>query len=233
MVAEMLPSPRVERRIDRRHRLCHRWPVGIRQIHLDVHQPSTLQTLNVAQMGAVAAREPSVSSFVTVTSYDVLALPLRVDAGGPFWMPPILLSVSAQALREFPRYARAATAPRVSRWPRCLRIEGIGSRERNQCARSRLAWIDRWGTWAQVGGNWIAAQQLVDPRRRVSGWSDGLTIHNRLDVEDGVRVRGIPQRRCVSRTSTMRRRASTTYAASRSISMRSALLRCRDTAAKA
>ena len=31
--------------------------------------------------------------------------------------------------------------------------------------RRRLAWIDRWDTWAQIGGYWIAAQQLVDPHR--------------------------------------------------------------------
>ena len=84
----------------------------------------------------------------------------------------------------------------VSRWPRCFRIEGIGSKERNQCAGSRLAWIDRWGTLAQVGGNWIAAQRLVDPRREYPpgpvGFPSGLLELNIGENADDLNLASSP-----------------------------------------
>ena len=42
--------------------------------------------------------------------------------------------------------------------------------------RRRLAWIDRWGTRAQIGGYWIAAQQLVDPHRECPAGPTHLAI---------------------------------------------------------
>jgi hypothetical protein len=57
-----------------------------------------------------------------------------------------------------PNGIRALLGPAHARTPRS------GGRRRAQSEEwVWFAWIDRWGTWAQVGGNWIAAQQLVDP----------------------------------------------------------------------
>ena len=62
MLEDVLPTPSLNARIERPHRLRDGRPVRIRHIDLDGYGSSILDTFGVIQMGAVAERESRTAS---------------------------------------------------------------------------------------------------------------------------------------------------------------------------
>ena len=133
------------------------------QVNLDLAEASSLQPLNVAQMGAVAVREPDGFVLCHRRVIDVLAPYAARRTWRPLGMPPILLAVTLKRSGNAQGCTRGDCAAgssmtQISPHRGQAVVEGE-LRTQGQGWRGSTG----WGTWAQVGGNWIAAQQLVDP----------------------------------------------------------------------
>ena len=168
----MLPTPQLKGRIEHQHRFRDGRPEGVREIHLEVHQPPALQTLYVAELGAVAVWERKGVVLRHAHLVDILAIPMRVKAGPTagcqnttddslsVWDPSSRRGHAArcrrragftQTLTASPRDADAAN-PKTSLW--------------RQSANSRLR-CSRWPLPTPPGneGHGYARRVVISPPR--------------------------------------------------------------------
>ena len=86
MLEDVLPTPRVNARIEPPRGLRDGWPVRIRNLDLDGRESSVLDAFGVIKMSAVAVRQAY--RLVLRHVAHTVAVPLRVEAGrrhGEMW----------------------------------------------------------------------------------------------------------------------------------------------------
>src|SRR4029453_12242465 len=92
MLEDVLPTPRVNARIEPPHGLRDALPVRIRNLDLDGRESSVLDAFGVIQMSAVGMRQAYRLVLRDGHVVHVVAVPLRVEAGrrhGEMWTIPL------------------------------------------------------------------------------------------------------------------------------------------------